>query len=92
MEDRLRQILERSKSLEKELEELKSKMASASGDELAGSAVEINGIKVLAARMDDVDPKALRDTVDRLKDQPGKLDCRDWKRRCWQSQAGRRSQ
>jgi alanyl-tRNA synthetase len=71
MEDRLRQILERSKLLEKELEELKSKMASASGDEMAGSAVETNGIKVLAARMDDVEPKALRDTVDRLKDKLG---------------------
>jgi alanyl-tRNA synthetase len=71
MEDRLRQILDRSKLLEKELEELKSKMASASGDEMAGSAIETNGIKVLAARMDDVEPKALRDTVDRLKDKLG---------------------
>jgi alanyl-tRNA synthetase len=71
MEDRLRQILDRCKSLEKELEELKSKMASTSGEEMAGSAVETNGIKVLAARMDDVEPKALRDTVDRLKDKLG---------------------
>ena len=46
-------------------------MASASGDEMAGSAIETNGIKVLAARMDDVEPKALRDTVDRLKDKLG---------------------
>jgi alanyl-tRNA synthetase len=71
MEERLRQILERSKSLEKELEQLKSKMASASGDELVSTAVEVNGIKVLAARLDGVDPKSLRDTVDRLKDQLG---------------------
>ena len=71
MEGRLRQIMERSKSLEKELDELKSKLASASGDELAGSAADVNGIKVLAARLDDVDPKALRDTVDRLKDRLG---------------------
>jgi alanyl-tRNA synthetase len=71
VEERLRQILERSRALEKEVEELKSKMASASGDELAGSALEVNGIKVLAARLDDVDPKALRDTVDRLKDRLG---------------------
>jgi alanyl-tRNA synthetase len=71
MEDRLRQILERSRALEKQLEELKSKMASASGDELAGEATEINGIKVLAARLDSVDPKSLRDTVDRLKDRLG---------------------
>mgnify|MGYP001822413728 FL=1 len=71
MQERLQQILERSKSLEKEVDELKSKMASASGDELAGQADEINGIKVLAARLDDVDPKSLRDTVDRLKDRLG---------------------
>jgi alanyl-tRNA synthetase len=71
MEDRLRQVLDRAKTLEKEVEELKSKMASASGDELLGQAQEINGIKVLAARLDDVDSKSLRDTVDRLKDRLG---------------------
>jgi alanyl-tRNA synthetase len=71
MEGRLRQILERSRSLEKELEELKSKVASASGEELVGAAVEVNGIKVLAARLDGVDPKSLRATVDRLKDHLG---------------------
>jgi alanyl-tRNA synthetase len=65
--ERLTQLIERSKSLEKEVDELKSKIASASGDELAGQASEVNGIKVLAARLDDVEPKALRDTVDRLK-------------------------
>ena len=62
---------EQLKTLEKEVEELKSKMASASGDELAGQAVDVNEIKVLSARLDDVDPKALRDTVDRLKDRLG---------------------
>ncbi len=71
MEDRLLQILDRGKAMEKELEELKSKLASASGDELADSAVEVNGINVLAARMDNVDPKSLRDTVDRLKERLG---------------------
>jgi alanyl-tRNA synthetase len=71
MEDRLKQILERGKALEKEVEELKSKMASASGDELLDRAVDVNGIKVLAARLDDVDSKSLRDTVDRLKDRLG---------------------
>jgi alanyl-tRNA synthetase len=44
-------------------------MVSASGDDLLGRAVEVNGIKILAARLDGVDPKALRDTVDRLKQQ-----------------------
>jgi alanyl-tRNA synthetase len=70
--DRLSQILERSKALEKEVEELKSRIASASGDELAGQTFEVNGIKVLAARLDDVEPKALRDTVDRLKNRLGR--------------------
>ncbi|MGK2927357.1 MAG: alanine--tRNA ligase [Lysobacterales bacterium] len=69
--DRLEQILERGKSLEKEVELLKSKMAGASGDELLGGAVDVNGIKVLAARLDQIDPKALRDTVDRLKQRLG---------------------
>ena len=71
LEDRLRQMLERGKAMEKEIEELKSKMASASGDELLGQAVELNGLKVLSARMDGIEPKALRDTVDRLKDRLG---------------------
>jgi alanyl-tRNA synthetase len=69
--DRLTQILERGKTLEKEVGELKSKMAAASGDELLDEAVEVSGIKVLAARLDDVDPKALRETVDRLKQRLG---------------------
>jgi len=69
--ERLEQILERSKSLEKEVGELKARIASASGDELAGQAGEVNGINVLAARLDDVEPKALRDTVDRLKNRLG---------------------
>ena len=63
LEDRLRQMLERSRAMEKEIEELKSKMASASGDELLGQAVELDGLKVLSARMDGIEPKALRDTV-----------------------------
>jgi alanyl-tRNA synthetase len=69
--ERLTQILERGKTLEKEVDQLKSKIASASGDELLDRAADVNGIKVLAARLDDVDPKALRDTVDRLKSKLG---------------------
>ncbi|MDT8320693.1 MAG: alanine--tRNA ligase [Xanthomonadales bacterium] len=71
LEDRLGQLLERNRSLERELDELKSKLASASGEELADRAVAIDGIKVLSARLDGVDPKALRDTVDRLRDRLG---------------------
>ncbi|MGD8928769.1 MAG: alanine--tRNA ligase [Lysobacterales bacterium] len=72
LEDRLDQLLDRNRSLERELEELKSRLASASGDELVGQAEPVNGIQVLAARLDDVDPKSLRDTVDRLKEKLGK--------------------
>jgi len=68
---RLEQILERSRSLEKEVGELKSRIASASGDELAAEATEVNGISVLAARLDGIEPKALRETVDRLKQRLG---------------------
>jgi len=71
IDDRVQQILERSRSLEKDLEELKVRMANASGDELASKAVEIEGIKVLAAQLDGIDAQALRSTVDRLKDQLG---------------------
>jgi alanyl-tRNA synthetase len=72
LDKRITQILEQNRSLEKELEEIKSKLASASGDELAGQAVDVGDIKVLAARLDGVDPRSLRDMVDRLKDRLGK--------------------
>jgi alanyl-tRNA synthetase len=71
LDDRVRQILDRNRSLEKDLDALKAKFASASGDELLEQAVDINGIRVLAARLDGVDSRDLRDTVDRLKDRLG---------------------
>jgi alanyl-tRNA synthetase len=69
--DRVSQLLERSRKLEKELDQLKQKLASSAGSDLASQAVEIAGIKVLAARLDGVDPKSLRDTVDQLKQKLG---------------------
>ncbi len=54
------------------MEELKSTLASASGDELAGQAVDVGDIKVLAARLDGADPRSLRAAVDRLKERLGK--------------------
>ena len=71
LDKRVNLILERNRSLEKELEGIKSRLASASGDELAGQAVDVGDIKVLAARLDGADPRSLRDTVDRLKDHLG---------------------
>ena len=69
--EKLDQVLERSRSLEKELEKIKAKMASASGDDLAASAVDLGAIKVLSARVDDADAKVLRDMVDQLRNKLG---------------------
>jgi alanyl-tRNA synthetase len=65
---RITQILDNVKSLEKELAALKSKLASAQGDELVAQAQEFNGVKVLAAKLDGADAVALRETMDKLKD------------------------
>ena len=67
--DKLRALLDRQKKLERELEGLKTKAANAAVADLAGSAVEIGGIRVLAARVEGLDAKALRDAVDHLKQQ-----------------------
>jgi alanyl-tRNA synthetase len=68
---RLKQVLEQHHQLEKELAALKSSQASSGSDSLLGNVNEINGIKVLSARMDDVDASDLRDSVDHLKDRLG---------------------
>jgi alanyl-tRNA synthetase len=65
---RIGQVQDQVKSLEKELTALKSKMASGQGDELATQAVDVNGIKVLAATLDGADVARLRETMDKLKD------------------------
>jgi alanyl-tRNA synthetase len=64
---RVAQVLDHVKSLEKELAALKGKLASAQGDDLVAQAIDVKGIKVLAARLDGADAKALRDTLDQLK-------------------------
>jgi alanyl-tRNA synthetase len=61
-------VLEQVRALEKEVAALKSRLASAQGDELLAQAVDIGGLKVLAARLDGADAKALRETMDKLKD------------------------
>jgi alanyl-tRNA synthetase len=71
LDDKVQQLVERNRALEKELEQLKGKLASAAGSDLAGKAVEVSGIKVLAAKLDGVDPKSLRDTMDQLKNKLG---------------------
>ena len=69
--DRVEQLLKRSRELEKELERLKGKLASAAGSDLASQAVDIDGVKVLSAHLEGVDPNSLRDTVDQLKNKLG---------------------
>ena len=71
VEAKLAQTLSRSRELEKDLERLKSKLASQQGGELADRAIDIDGFKVLAAKLDGADPKTLRDAVDKLKDKLG---------------------
>ncbi len=61
-------MLEQVRELEKELNALKGRLASAQGDELADKAVDIGGVKVLAASLNGADAKALRETMDKLKD------------------------
>ncbi|HEY5000012.1 MAG TPA: alanine--tRNA ligase, partial [Usitatibacter sp.] len=70
VEAKLAVALENVRSLDKELARLKVKMATSQGQDLAGSAVDVKGVKVLAARLDGADVKTLRDTLDQLK---GKL-------------------
>ncbi len=69
--DKLRTLLERQKKLEREIEALKAKAASGATADLAGQAQDIAGIRVVAARLEGVDAKALRDAMDRLKQQLG---------------------
>ena len=71
--DKLRQVFDRQKKLERELEALKAKSASAAASDLAASAQEVQGIKVIAARLDGADARTLRESVDRFKQKLG--DC-----------------
>ncbi len=65
----MRQLVERARQLEKELEQLKTRLASGQGADLLSQTVEIDGLKVLAARLDGADAKTLREAVDRCKAQ-----------------------
>jgi len=64
---RLLQLQDHARALEKELERMSSKLAASQGEELLTTAIDIKGIKVLATRLDGVDAKALRETLDQLK-------------------------
>ena len=68
LQHRIDQTLEHVRALEKEVAALKGKLASSQGDELMIQAIEVNGVKVLAAQLEGADAKTLRDTLDKLKD------------------------
>jgi alanyl-tRNA synthetase len=67
---RIGSVQDQLRALEKEVAQLKSKLATSAGADLAGQAVDVGGIKVLAAKLDNADAKTLRETMDQLK---GKL-------------------
>lgn len=68
---RVSQLMDKNRSLEKELAQLKGKLASSQGSDLSSQAVDVNGIKVLAANLEGADVKTLRDTLDQLKNKLG---------------------
>jgi alanyl-tRNA synthetase len=69
--DKVQGLLDRNRQLERELEQLKVKLAASQGAELVEQAEEINGVKVLITELQGVEPKALRDTMDQLRNKLG---------------------
>ena len=69
--DKLAQLLERQKKLERELESIKARAAAGATADLAASAPEVAGVKIVAARLEGLDAKSLRDAVDQLKSRLG---------------------
>jgi alanine--tRNA ligase len=69
--DKIRQLGDKHKRLERELEALKAKLASGATADLGAAALDVNGVKVLAVRLEGFDAKALREAMDRLKQQLG---------------------
>jgi len=69
--EKVQQLASNNKALEKQLEQLKSKMAASAGSDLASQAEEISGVRVLAAVVEGFNPKTLRDTADQLKNKLG---------------------
>ena len=68
LNQRIHQVLDQVKGLEKELAALKGRLASSQGDELLKQALDVKGVKLLVAKLEGADAKALRDTLDKLKD------------------------
>jgi alanyl-tRNA synthetase len=71
VDEKVRELVERSRRLEKEVQQLKSKLASGHGGDLTASAKDVGGVKVLAAQIDGADLRSLRDAMDGLKSKLG---------------------
>jgi alanyl-tRNA synthetase len=71
VDEKVRELVDRTRRLEKEVQQLKSKLASGQGGDLTSQAKDVDGIKVLAAQIDGADAKSLRDAVDKLKSKLG---------------------
>ena len=69
--DKVAQLVDRNRALEKELTQLKTRLASKAGSNLVENAVDVDGLKVVAHKIDGADPKSLRDTLDQLKNKLG---------------------
>ncbi len=69
--EKVKALVARNRELEKELQQLKQKLASAAGADMASSAIEVAGVKLLSSKLEGVDPKSIRDLVDQLKQKLG---------------------
>ncbi|RDX35606.1 alanine--tRNA ligase [Kangiella sp. HD9-110m-PIT-SAG07] len=69
--EKVEQLIDKSKQLEKQIQQLQSKLASSQGSDLASNAEDINGVKLLVSKLEGVEPKALRDMQDQLKNKLG---------------------
>ena len=69
--DKVQQLSNSNRALEKEVEQLKGKLASSAGDDLIAQAISLNGVKVLIASVEGFNSKSLRETVDQLKNKLG---------------------
>jgi alanyl-tRNA synthetase len=70
-DEKVRELVDRSKRLEKEVQQLKSKLATGQGGDISAKAMAVGGVKVLAAQIEGADAKALRDSIDQLKQKLG---------------------
>ena len=69
--EKAQQLVDKNRTLQRELDQLKVRVANSSGSDLADNAEEINGVKLLAVKLDGMDPKNLRTMVDQQKDKLG---------------------